>query len=136
MSTPTVYKLRNTSRLPGLTLAEYRGDLSDKFDVHLFDGLKRHNIMQTYFVSPTNYNGKLLLPFRVPGATRGHITITEIDKVDGKTRYQIDDIIFYGDVAFSPRMGCYNMTAYDLGIIGSECSIIGDIIEFEVVRNE
>ena len=136
MRTPTVYKLENTSRYPDQMITEKRGDLTHKFDAHLSDGYKQHEFVHTYFVPSVIYDGKILLPFRVPGATRGHVTMEPMPGTDTTSRYKITDVVFYGDLAFGSRLGCYNLTAHELGTVGADGSILGDIIEFEVVRNE
>lgn len=65
-----------------------------------------------YFLDPEPAGGKYnpleyFVPFRVPGATRGHILVCKTFQEQNNSIYEIEEFHFYEDTSFG-KIGCFD----------------------------
>lgn len=94
---------------------EYQCSITDMFDLYQSYsselGYHYDQWMKTYMMPPEDHFDKWYIPFRVPGATRGHIEVKPNENL-----WEIVDIEFYRTTAIEGEtsIGCYKPEVKDL----------------------
>ena len=72
------------------------------FKTYLYNDLSIY--ADTVCANDTAHQVLYMIPFRVPGATRGGILLSKLND----TQYRIETIEFIGETCCSEQFGCYN----------------------------
>jgi hypothetical protein len=74
---------------------------------------------------PDTHHLTYIIPFRVPGATRGGVILTKLNQ----TQYKIETIEYITETCFSEKFGCYS----DQLVLDAKC-FNGKILDFKEVK--
>jgi hypothetical protein len=80
------------------------------------------NIMRTYIMPPEDMCGKVMIPIRVPGATRGHIEVIADNKY-----WKVTEVKLYEDSAI---IGISNIGCYEPEVLNILSEFNGMLINF------
>lgn len=112
-------------------------ELTEFFDTYIHKNQRSYTWYKTYLYNdlsvytdtvsihePQQHQKTYMIPFRVPGATRGGLLLTKV----AEHQYKIESIDFITETSFSEKFGCYD----DALLLDSK-RYIGRVLDFSQV---